>query len=174
MRNSPRRHVLVFLREALGMRQKDFAKWLKIEPHTLRDIELTKDPLPLSLAQRIARETGASEEWLIANQVDIPVPEDLRQRMKERRDRMESAKHDPEELIDQIINDTDAYSIAVIEELCFVAHKLGCREESEVGQLRWLSRLSNEVAKSLERYEGEIADLTVSQSAATSIKQQDI
>jgi transcriptional regulator with XRE-family HTH domain len=159
MRKSPHRHVLALLRDALRMRQKEFAEILDIEPHTLRDIELGKGPLPLSIAHRIARETGVSEEWLLANQLDIPVPEDVEQRMKERRARMESAKNDLEKYIDQIIRDTDNYPIEVLEELSAVAQKLGCREESEVGQLRWLSRLSYALAKSLEQYESEMADL---------------
>ncbi len=151
--------MLVFLREALGMRQKDFANCLEIPQHTLRDIELGKDPLSLSLAHRIACKTGVSKEWLLANQLDIPVPEDIAQRMKERRARMESVKNDLEKSMDQIIRDTDNYPIEVLEELSAVAQKLGCREESEVGQLRWLSQLSKDLAKGLERYESEMADL---------------
>jgi transcriptional regulator with XRE-family HTH domain len=159
MRKSPHRHVLALLRDALRMRQKEFAEFLDIKPHILRDIELAKRPLPVSIAHRIARKTGVSEEWLLANQLDIPVPEDLTQRMKERRVRMESAKNDLEKSIDLIIRDTDNYPFEVLKELSAVAQKRGCREESEVGQLRWLYRLSYDLAKGLEQYESEMADL---------------
>ena len=72
---------------------------------------------------------------------------------------MEQPKNDLEKWIDQITRDSDDYPFKVLEELSAVAKKLGCREESEVRQLRWLSRLSNDVAKGLEKYQSEMAEL---------------
>ena len=67
MRVSPRRHVLVPLREAIGMSQKEFAGAVQIGESTLQKIELGTYPLRPRIAERIATYTGVDINYLTRN-----------------------------------------------------------------------------------------------------------
>jgi transcriptional regulator with XRE-family HTH domain len=67
MRVSPRRHVLVSLREAIGISQKEFAGAVQIGESTLQKIELGTYPLRPRIAERIATYTGVDINYLTRN-----------------------------------------------------------------------------------------------------------
>src|SRR3981189_2419487 len=80
MRVSPRRHVLVLLREAIGISQKAFPKAVEIGESTLQKIELGTYPLRPPGAEKIANFTGVDKNYLIRNDSKEPL---LNQRGKE-------------------------------------------------------------------------------------------
>jgi transcriptional regulator with XRE-family HTH domain len=75
MRISPLKHPLAVLRYTIGpeMTQKEMARLLNRSPVTIQKIELNKLPLAESLAQEISRQTGVSLEWLLMNDVSLPI-----------------------------------------------------------------------------------------------------
>ena len=73
MRVSPRRHVLVALRKATGLGQKEFAAAVKIGESTLQKIELGTYPLRPRIAERIATYTGVDLDYLTGNDFSEPL-----------------------------------------------------------------------------------------------------
>src|SRR5215470_5203705 len=73
MRVSPRRHVLVSLREAIGISQKEFAGAVQIGESTLQKIELGTYPLRRRTAERIASRAGIDIDYLIRNNLSEPL-----------------------------------------------------------------------------------------------------
>ena len=73
MRVSPRRHVLVSLREAIGISQKEFAGAVQIGESTLQKIELGTYPLRPRIAERIATYTGVDINYLTRNDFSEPL-----------------------------------------------------------------------------------------------------
>ena len=73
MRVSPRRHVLVSLREAIGISQKEFAGVVQIGESTLQKIELGTYPLRPRIAERIATYTGVDINYLTRNDFSEPL-----------------------------------------------------------------------------------------------------
>jgi len=73
MRVSPRRHVLVSLREAIGISQKEFAGAVQIGESTLQKIELGTYPLRPRIAERIATYTGVDFNYLTRNDFSEPL-----------------------------------------------------------------------------------------------------
>ena len=73
MRVSPRRHVLVSLREAIGISQKEFAGAVQIGESTLQKIELGTYPLRPRIAERIATYTGVDINYLTRNDSSEPL-----------------------------------------------------------------------------------------------------
>jgi transcriptional regulator with XRE-family HTH domain len=73
MRVSPRRHVLVSLREAIGIGQKEFAGAVQIGESTLQKIELGTYPLRPRTAERIATSTGVDINYLTRNDLSEPL-----------------------------------------------------------------------------------------------------
>ena len=73
MRVSPRRHVLVSLREAIGISQKEFAGAVQIGESTLQKIELGTYPLRPRIAERIATYTGVDLNYLTRNDFSEPL-----------------------------------------------------------------------------------------------------
>src|SRR5215469_10262486 len=73
MRVSPRRHVLVALRKATGLGQKEFAAAVKIGESTLQKIELGTYPLRPRIAERIATYTGVDLNYLTRNDLGEPL-----------------------------------------------------------------------------------------------------
>jgi transcriptional regulator with XRE-family HTH domain len=73
MRVSPRRHVLVSLREAIGIGQKEFAGAVQIGESTLQKIELGTYPLRSRIAERIATYTGVDINYLTRNDFSEPL-----------------------------------------------------------------------------------------------------
>ena len=75
MRPSLRRHVLVLLREELGLNQKDFADYVGCSESVLQAVERGPDRLKLSdaLAEKIFVATGIDPEWLLANDFSKPM-----------------------------------------------------------------------------------------------------
>jgi len=73
MRVSPRRHVLVSLREAIGISQKEFAGAIQIGESTLQKIELGTYPLRPRIAERIATYTGVDINYLTRNDFSEPL-----------------------------------------------------------------------------------------------------
>jgi len=73
MRVSPRRHVLVSLREAIGISQKEFAGAVQIGESTLQKIELGTYPLRPRIAEKIASYTGVDINYLTRNDFSEPL-----------------------------------------------------------------------------------------------------
>jgi transcriptional regulator with XRE-family HTH domain len=73
MRNSPRRHVLVLIREELGKSQKELASILCLSQSATQKIELKKLPLSPDTARRASERLGVSIEDLIENNVSSPL-----------------------------------------------------------------------------------------------------
>ena len=75
MRPSLKRHVLVLVREKLGLNQKDFADYVNCSESTLQAVERGPNRLKLSegLAIRISLETGVDVQWLLANDFSLPI-----------------------------------------------------------------------------------------------------
>lgn len=72
MRPSPFRHTLAVLRTAIGLTQKEMATLADCSTPTIQAIELGKLKLSDKLGQLIARNTGASLTWLMANDTTRP------------------------------------------------------------------------------------------------------
>jgi transcriptional regulator with XRE-family HTH domain len=73
MRISPHRHVIVSLREAIGIGQKEFAGAVQIGESTLQKIELGTYPLRPRIAERIATGTGVDLNYLTRNDLSEPL-----------------------------------------------------------------------------------------------------
>jgi transcriptional regulator with XRE-family HTH domain len=77
MRNSPRRHVLVLIREELGWRQKDLLNFLKeslvVSRSAAQKIELGSLPLSRDTAQEMSKLFGVSVDCLMENDVSKPL-----------------------------------------------------------------------------------------------------
>jgi transcriptional regulator with XRE-family HTH domain len=72
MRPSPFRHTLAVLRTAIGLTQKEMATLAECSTPTIQAIELGKLRLSDKLGQLIARNTGASLTWLMADDTTRP------------------------------------------------------------------------------------------------------
>ncbi len=72
MRRSPQRHTLAVLRILIGFTQKEMAQILECSVPTIQAVELGKLKLSMDLAQRVHFQTGASTEWLLADDVSKP------------------------------------------------------------------------------------------------------
>ena len=79
MRPSLKRHVLVQLRQELGLTQKDFADHVGCSESTLEAVERGPKRLKLSaaLAEKIFLATGVSPDWLLANDFAKPMTEGM-------------------------------------------------------------------------------------------------
>jgi DNA-binding XRE family transcriptional regulator len=72
MRPSPQRHTLAVLRTLTGLTQKELAQILDCSTPTVQAIELGKLKLSMDLAMRVHFQTGASTEWLLADDISQP------------------------------------------------------------------------------------------------------
>jgi transcriptional regulator with XRE-family HTH domain len=72
MRLSPQRHTLAVLRLTLGLTQKEMARILECSVPTVQAVELGKLKLSEGLAERVALQTSASLQWLLANDTSKP------------------------------------------------------------------------------------------------------
>ena len=68
-------HTLAILREKLGLKQSDLARMGGVALSSIQSIEGLRLPLSRQLAARIAVSTGANLEWLLANDVTVPMPQ---------------------------------------------------------------------------------------------------
>jgi transcriptional regulator with XRE-family HTH domain len=75
MSASKNAHTLAILRVKLGLTQADLARIGGVAISSIQSIEALRLGLSKQLAARIAVNTGADLEWLLANDVDAPIPE---------------------------------------------------------------------------------------------------
>jgi transcriptional regulator with XRE-family HTH domain len=68
-------HVLAILRKSLGLKQSELAEMVGCSAVTIQSVEVNRLKLSKSLASRISMETGADLDWLLANDVSVPMPE---------------------------------------------------------------------------------------------------
>jgi len=68
-------HALSVLRKNLALRQNELAKMVGCSVNTITSIEVGRLKLSESLAKRIAVVTDCDEQWLLANDVSVPMPE---------------------------------------------------------------------------------------------------
>lgn len=73
MRNSPLRHPVAVLRQALGLNQKQFADLIVRSRPTVQAVELCKLPLSEKLAEDISNATGIDPGWLLAGDPEKPI-----------------------------------------------------------------------------------------------------
>jgi DNA-binding XRE family transcriptional regulator len=66
-------HVLSVLRKNLALRQNELAQMVGCSVNTITSIEVGRLKLSESLAKRIAVVTGCDEQWLLANDMSVPV-----------------------------------------------------------------------------------------------------
>src|SRR5262249_32561654 len=71
---SKQKHVLVRLRQHLGLSQKQLAAWCACSEVTIQSIEVGRLALSKNLALRISRATAVPAEWLLANDLKSPLP----------------------------------------------------------------------------------------------------
>jgi transcriptional regulator with XRE-family HTH domain len=91
MRLSPRRHVLVLIREELDITQKDLANILDLSNSAMQKIELGKLPLPPRIARKASEEFRVSVSYLTKNDVSKkPVTADGKPLSKEAYDNRRS------------------------------------------------------------------------------------
>jgi transcriptional regulator with XRE-family HTH domain len=69
MQKSPNRHVLVGIRQELGMTQGEFGKLVGLARSTVQAIELGRLPLSEQAAHRISEETDVNPFWLLENRL---------------------------------------------------------------------------------------------------------
>jgi transcriptional regulator with XRE-family HTH domain len=67
-------NVLAILRKSLSLKQGELAELAGCSISTIQAIEVNKLKLSKSLASRISLETGADLDWLLANDVTVPMP----------------------------------------------------------------------------------------------------
>jgi DNA-binding XRE family transcriptional regulator len=67
-------HVLSVLRKNLALRQTELAKMVGCSVNTITSIEVGRLKLSESLAKRIAAVTGCDEQWLLAGDISVPMP----------------------------------------------------------------------------------------------------
>lgn len=67
-------NVLAILRKTLSLKQGELAELAGCSVSTIQAIEVNKLQLSRSLAARISVTTGANLEWLLANDVAVPMP----------------------------------------------------------------------------------------------------
>ena len=72
MQRSPLRHPVAIVRQVIGLGQKELATLVGRSPRTIKAVELGQLKLGSDLADALARETGASLEWLIRGDVQQP------------------------------------------------------------------------------------------------------
>jgi len=70
VRVSPRRHVLVELRERLGLTQKGLADLIGVSRRTIQSIELGTMPMSERVAYAISEQTGVHWQWLLNNDLE--------------------------------------------------------------------------------------------------------
>ena len=70
MRVSPRRHVLVELRERLGLTQKGLADLIGVSRRAVQSIELGTMPMSERVAYAINEQTGVHWQWLLSNDLE--------------------------------------------------------------------------------------------------------
>src|SRR6516162_2740735 len=74
MSASKNSHVLSVLRKNLALSQHEIAEMLGCAKATITSIEVGRLKLSESLADRIVAVTGCDKEWLLANDVSVPMP----------------------------------------------------------------------------------------------------
>jgi transcriptional regulator with XRE-family HTH domain len=67
-------HTLAILREKLGIKQSDLARMGGVALSSIQSIEANRLGLSKQLAARICVATGADLEWILANDVAVPMP----------------------------------------------------------------------------------------------------
>jgi transcriptional regulator with XRE-family HTH domain len=67
-------NVLAILRKSLSLKQGELAELAGCSVSTVQAIEVNKLRLSRSLAARISLQTGADMDWLLANDVSVPIP----------------------------------------------------------------------------------------------------
>ena len=67
-------NVLAVLRKQLSLKQGELAELAGCSISTIQAIEVDKLKLSKSLASRISLQTGANLDWLLANDVSVPMP----------------------------------------------------------------------------------------------------
>jgi DNA-binding XRE family transcriptional regulator len=71
---SKRSHVVAVLRKNLALRQPELAKMVGCSVATIQSIEVGRLKLSESLASRIWAATGCDRDWLLRNDVSVPMP----------------------------------------------------------------------------------------------------
>ncbi len=79
MRPSPLRHNLARLRLFLELSQKEMAELVGCSTATIQSVELRRLPLSEELARKISAETGILLEWLLLNDLQMPLIADHRE-----------------------------------------------------------------------------------------------
>jgi DNA-binding XRE family transcriptional regulator len=74
MSASKNSHVLSVLRKNLALRQSELAEMLGCAKATITSIEVGRLKLSESLADRIVAVTGCDRDWLLANDITVPMP----------------------------------------------------------------------------------------------------
>jgi len=77
-----KRHVVAWIREAIGLTQSEFAHLIGASRDTIQSIELVRLTLSERFAYKIAEETGISPRWLLANKLGNPPPDPERIRQQ--------------------------------------------------------------------------------------------
>jgi DNA-binding XRE family transcriptional regulator len=67
-------NVLAILRKSLSLKQGELAELAGCSISTIQAIEANKLPLSRSLAARISASTGVDYDWILANDVTVPMP----------------------------------------------------------------------------------------------------
>jgi transcriptional regulator with XRE-family HTH domain len=67
MRVSPRRHVLVEMRQRLGLTQSQMGALIGVSRRTVQSIELGTMPMSERIAYAICEKTGVRPDWLLKN-----------------------------------------------------------------------------------------------------------
>jgi transcriptional regulator with XRE-family HTH domain/DNA-binding transcriptional MerR regulator len=67
-------NVLAILRKSLSLKQGELAELAGCSISTIQAIEANKLPLSRSLAARISASTGVDFDWILANDVTVPMP----------------------------------------------------------------------------------------------------
>jgi transcriptional regulator with XRE-family HTH domain len=69
MRPPARKHVLVRIREELGLQQKELAEYVGVSTSTIKRVELLSLELSRPLARRMSEVLGVSMDYLLKNQL---------------------------------------------------------------------------------------------------------
>jgi transcriptional regulator with XRE-family HTH domain len=67
-------NVLAILRKNLSLKQSELAEYAGCSVSTIQALEVNRLPLSESLAARISTVTGVDLNWLLANDVTVPMP----------------------------------------------------------------------------------------------------
>jgi len=67
-------HVLALLRKALRLKQSDLAALVGCSAATIQSIEMLRLKISKRLAAQISAATGVNVDWILNNNVDVPMP----------------------------------------------------------------------------------------------------